>query len=151
MRPADGRRPAILAATAVTIAAAMAKVAPPGDWTCSASCDSSGCVPLRFVWGVQKAGTSSLFALLSHHWACGAGIKFTAGAHGTISKESHFLVSPEAMEGNVSRAAYAAAYLPSACRSLCFVDGTPDYSMTPLAAARLRSILYRSEAVRVAQ
>jgi hypothetical protein len=116
---------------------------------CSASCDKQGrCMPLRFVWGAQKGGTTGLWDMLHRHFVCGANRRF-----GRLDpddsqlevKESHYLAS---VGKTASRVAYTETFLLAECASHCFVDATPDNLMVPLAAARLYSVMSSAEVVR---
>jgi len=114
---------------------------------CSTSCDADGrCMPLRYLWGVQKGGTTSLWAMLAEHWACGANAKFsdTTSEPKHSEKESHYMAS---ISGTPSRDRYTGAFLLSRCASKCFVEATPGNMIAPLAAARLRSMMSATEAV----
>jgi hypothetical protein len=57
---------------------------------CSSACDAAGhCLPLRFVWGVQKGGTTTLFSMLHRHRACGTTTRWKKPptVHRHLSKE----------------------------------------------------------------
>jgi len=103
-------------------------------------------MPLRFVWGVQKGGTTSLFSMLRKHRACGTTTRWKGQPilYQHLAKESHYL---EISHKNLSRAAYMATYPAGLCLSLCFVEGTPDYLHAPMAAAQLRAVMTSTEAV----
>jgi hypothetical protein len=103
-------------------------------------------MPLRFIWGAQKGGTTGLWEMLHPQFVCGANQRFDlAGpsSHGE-QKESHYLD----IRKIPSRFTYMEAYLQAQCASHCFVDATPNYLMVPLAAARLKSMMSSAEAVR---
>lgn len=104
-------------------------------------------MPLRFVWGAQKGGTTGLWDMLHGHLACGANKRFgnPGGETYREEKESHYLVS---VRGAPSRVAYMETFLLEQCESHCFVDATPDNLMVPFAAARLHLVMSSAEAVR---
>jgi hypothetical protein len=104
-------------------------------------------MPLRFVWGAQKGGTTGLWDMLHMHLACGANKRFGMPLAVTYpeEKESHYLVVGRKIP---SRVAYMETYLLTQCESHCFVDATPDNLIVPFAAARLYSIMSSAEAVR---
>jgi hypothetical protein len=103
-------------------------------------------MPLRFVWGAQKGGTTGLWDMLHAHLACGSTTRFGRAVPSLHreEKESHYLVSVSPP----SRAEYMGTYLLTECASHCFMDATPDNLIVPLAAARLRSMMSSAEAVR---
>ena len=113
---------------------------------CTHSCDARGqCIPLRYIWGAQKAGTTSLNAMLQTLGACGGNALYTGilPVPTTNAKETHYLTWTTAP----SRHVYAGTFLSQSCSSLCFVEATPDNLISPLAAARLRFIMTEAEAV----
>jgi hypothetical protein len=88
-----------------------------------------------------------MWAMLAEHWACGANTLFDGETSQPKhnEKESHYMAS---ITGTPSRDRYTAAYLLSKCATRCFVEATPGNMIAPLAAARLRSMMSASEAVR---
>jgi hypothetical protein len=82
--------------------------------------------------------------MLSQHSVCGANTKFTVPVFHQTSKKSHYLAKTE----EPSRDTFTDTYLRCECKSQCFVDGTPDNFLVPLAAARLYSMMSSAEAVR---
>eukprot|EP00962_Isochrysis_galbana_P010832 scaffold3013_cov113-Isochrysis_galbana.AAC.11 len=113
---------------------------------CSVSCDDQGrCMPLRFLWGAQKGGTTGLWDMLDLHLACGANRRFPSPDVLRNEKESHYLAS---LKKTPNRFDYIRTYLLAECASHCFIDATPDNLMVPFTAARLHSMMTSAEAVR---
>jgi hypothetical protein len=146
------RRP-LLTGLINVMAAHSVAASPPahgGHSQCTASCDSEGkCLPLRYVWGAQKGGTTALWEMLSQHLACGAKQRFHPIPYELrrkvkTEKESHYLTR---VRESPSRVEYMGAYLRAECASHCFIEATP-YLMVPSAAARLKSMMSSAEAVR---
>jgi len=117
------------------------------DLQCQASCDELGrCMPIRFVWGAMKAGSTSIFDMLSMHGACGTITRFTrTGSHPaqSVGKENHYISDTV---GPSNRDVYVATYPTDNCKSLCHVDATGGM-VVPIAAAKLRSMMTSLEAV----
>ena len=144
------------------------------------SCDKhvvlgGGCIPLRFILGAQKAGTSTVFEATALH---GCGPSFGLIPH----KESHLLGVDCIHDQNLSqngtvrwheatarlrrgectartlnaaspaptvraaRREYMAAFQQRTCISRCFIDATPAYLRDPRQALTLRTMLTSTEA-----
>jgi lipopolysaccharide transport system ATP-binding protein len=90
---------------------------------CTRSCDAGRCMPLRFLLGAQKAGTTSTWGIMPQ--GCGA----TEDSR----KESHyFALCLKGDDRPCSRASYVHLYLSGSCRSDCFVEATPQLHIPDL-------------------
>jgi hypothetical protein len=85
--------------------------------------------------------------MLIRHSICGANAKFYADVSEPKrnEKESHYMAS---ISGTPNRTRYTSLFLPKRCASKCFMEATPGNMIAPLAAARLRSMMSATEAVR---
>ena len=108
---------------------------------CVPSCSAGLCMPLMYVLGAQKAGSTSVFDLIAEDGsACGCTRPGKTVAW--QSKESHKLGHP------LSRANYMKIYVERTCASNCFVEGTPSNIREPEAPGRLHSIMTAGERMR---
>lgn len=106
---------------------------------CVASCSAGHCMPLLYVLGAQKAGSSSIFELLSEDGSiCGCSRR--GKTLPWQSKESHRL-----QHRTVTRADYVKIYEEKSCASKCFVEGTPDNIRNPAVPSRLLYLMTTQE------
>ena len=114
--------------------------------TTAEQCSSHGCYPRLFIIGTQKGATTSIFkALKTQGSACGAEFPETWPNLGpqVSDKEAHvFDMSSTLWEKVLERPSqYQELYTVENCPSRYFVDGTPRYMRTPIAAARIPELL----------
>ena len=108
--------------------------------------DSHGCYPRLFIIGTQKGATTSVFkALKKQGSACGAVFPETWPNLGpqVSDKEAHVFDMASSNWAKVlqAKAEYRKLYRLQNCPTRYFVDGTPRYSRTPVAAARIPELL----------
>lgn len=115
---------------------------------CPSSCDYAGnCIPLLYVLGAQKAGTTAIWSLIdSTRQTCGA---ISSSLFATMTqKETHFLTNKWPERGSPRRD-FASLYTTTSCPVGCFVEGTPSNIRDREAPSRLYGILTPDERVRV--
>jgi len=112
----------------------------------SEQCTADGCYPRLFIIGTQKAATTSIFkALKTQGSACGAEFPETWPNLGpqVSDKEAHVFDMKSSLWAQVlqRKSQYQELYRRQNCPTRYFVDGTPRYSRTPVAAARIPELL----------
>ena len=104
---------------------------------CASSCTQGRCMPLLFVLGAQKAGSTSLWSLLERDASiCGSNLD---GYH---AKETHLL---DVEFAHLTRDTFTHAFSQGSCPSGCFAEGTPANLRTPDVPARLYGIMTEAE------
>ena len=112
----------------------------------SEQCTFHGCYPRLFIIGTQKGATTSIFkALKTQGSACGAEFPETWPNLGpqVSDKEAHVFDMASSLWEKVlqRKSQYQELYTKQNCPTRHFVDGTPRYSRTPIAAARIPELL----------
>ena len=112
----------------------------------SEQCTFHGCYPRLFIIGTQKGATTSIFkALKTQGSACGAEFPKTWPNLGpqVSDKEAHVFDMASSLWEKVlqRKSQYQELYTKENCPTRHFVDGTPRYSRTPIAAARIPELL----------
>jgi len=121
-------------------------------------CSSRGCYPRLFIIGAQKAATASLFrALKTQCSSCGsvfpgswadlgqggnqAAVK--EGGNQAAVKEANVFNMAGALWQNLLKdpKRYQELYRTENCPTRHFVDGSPQYSRSPISAARIPELL----------
>jgi len=105
-------------------------------------------MPLRYILGAQKAGSTTLWYTLG---ACPA--SSSALAKPLYEKETHFIDMPSCMNATgpaacklaITRAGYTSMWTPSSCESRCSVEGTPDFLYNPSVAPQLHRLMWQPE------
>jgi len=117
-------------------------------------------MPLMYVLGIQKGGTSTLSHTLQHALKdaqpnvssrpnCGAHASKRTGTVPATSKESHFLHHRWLTTGHGSpRERFTSLYDPAYCPSECFLEMTPDNLADKNAPRRLAIMMSALEAAR---
>ena len=125
----------------------MANASGHSQWPTQAEqCSSHGCFPRLFIIGTQKGATTSIFkALKTQGSACGAAFPTTWPNLGpqVSDKEAHVFDMSSSLWKKVLEkpSQYQELYTTENCPTRYFVDGTPRYSRTPVAAARIPELL----------